>query len=105
MGNSDSLDDLMKFRSLISTSCPDSVRTSSRVSHAYFIWLPLRVTLVTPSVHLSVLAVFVRTDFSAFRLQVWRRQHCFAFSRLHIGSLSLQPAVLLSSLSEPLSEN
>ena len=105
MGNSDSLADPVNFRFLISTGCPNFLRTSARVSRAVFIWLPLRVTLVTPRVHLSVMTIIVRTDVSAFHLRVWCRQLYLAFSRLLVGSLSLQPAGLLDSLSEPLSGN
>ena len=69
------------------------------------VWLPLRVTPVTPEAHLSVLAVMVRIDAPVFPLVGRGRQlHCH-FSRLHPGSLTLQPAGLLGSLTEPLSGN
>jgi hypothetical protein len=65
MGNSDSLDDPVKFRLLISTGCPpDEHRQGPPVF--IVIWPPLRVTPVTPEAHLSVLAVIVRIDASAF---------------------------------------
>jgi hypothetical protein len=66
MGNSDSLTEPVKFRLLISTSCPDIVGTS------------------------------VLTTGSATPFQV---------TRLLTGSLPLQPAGLLGSPNEPLSEN
>ena len=69
------------------------------------IWLPLRVTPVTPGVHLSVVVVFVRIDVPVFPNVGEGRQLRFWVSRLPIGSLSLRPADLLSSLSEPLSGN
>ena len=65
MGKSDSLADLVKFRFLIFTGCsPVEHRQGSPV----FIvaWLPLRVTPVTPEVHLSVLVVFVKIDATVF---------------------------------------
>ena len=41
------------------------------------VWLPLRVTLVTPGAHLSVLAVFVRIDATVFPFVGEGRQlHC-----------------------------
>jgi hypothetical protein len=76
MGKSDSLADPVKFRSLISTSCPpDEHRPRSPVF--IIVWLPLRVTPVTPGVHLSVLAVFVRIDAPVFPFVGKGRQlHC-----------------------------
>ena len=65
MGNSDSLADPVEFRSLISTGCPPDEHRQG--SPAFIIaWLPLRVTPVTPGVHLSVAAVFVRIDATVF---------------------------------------
>lgn len=69
------------------------------------VWLPLRVVPVTPGVHLSVMAVIVKIDASAFPNVGQGRQLLYVLSRLHPGSLTLQPAGLLSSLSEPLSRN
>ena len=69
------------------------------------VWLPLRVTPVTPEAHLSVLVVFVRIDAPVFpNVGEGRQLHC-VFSRLHLGSLALRPAGLLGSLTEPLSGN
>ncbi len=65
MGNSDSLADPAEFRSLISTGCPpDGHRQGSPVF--IVVWLPLRVTPVTPEAHLSVLVVTVRIDAPVF---------------------------------------
>jgi hypothetical protein len=65
MGNSDSLADPVKLRLLISTGClPDWHRQGPPVF--IVVWLPLRVTPVTPEAHLSVLVVTVRIDASAF---------------------------------------
>jgi len=65
MGNSDSLADPVKFRFLIFTGCPPN---EHRQGSPVFIvvWLPLRVTLVTPGAHLSVTAVIVRIDAPVF---------------------------------------
>jgi hypothetical protein len=104
MGKSDSLADPVKLRLLISTGCPPVEHRQG--SPAFIIvWLPLRVTPVTPEVHLSVLAVMVKIDAPVFPLVGRGRQlHCH-FSRLHLGSLALRPAGLLDSLTEPLSGN
>ena len=65
MGNSDSLADPVEFRTLVSTGCPpDEHRQGSPVF--IVVWLPLRVTPVTPGVRLSVLAVSVRIDAAVF---------------------------------------
>ena len=69
------------------------------------VWLLLRVSPVTPEVHLSVAVVMVRIDASVFPFVGQGRQLRLVFSRLLLGSLALRPAGLLSSLSEPLSEN
>ena len=67
MGKSDSLTDPVKLRFLISTGCPpDEHRQGPPVF--IVVWLPLRVTPVTPEAHLSVLAVFVRIDAPVFPL-------------------------------------
>ena len=65
MSNSDSLIDPVKLRFLISTRCPS---VGHRQGSPVFIvaWLPLRVTPVTPEVHLSVLVVFVKIDATVF---------------------------------------
>ena len=105
MSNSDSLTDPIELRlNLISTGlCSSQYLQGSPVF--IIIWLPLRVTPVTPEVHLSVLVVFVRIDAPVFPCVGEGRQLHLRFSRLHIGSLSLRPAGLLDSLSEPLSGN
>ena len=65
MSNSDSLADPVKLRFLISTGySPDEHRQGPPVF--ILVWLPLRVTPVTPGVHLSVLAVMVRIDAPVF---------------------------------------
>jgi hypothetical protein len=76
MGNSDSLADPVKFRLLISTGCPPDEHRQG--SPAFIIvWLPLRVTPVTPGVHLSAAAVFVKIDAPIFPLVGEGRQlHC-----------------------------
>ena len=76
MSNSDSLADPVEFRFLISTGCPP---VGHRQGSPVFIvvWLPLRVTPVTPEAHLSVLVVFVRIDAPVFPLVLRGRQlHC-----------------------------
>ena len=104
MGKSDSLADPVKLRLLISTSCPpDWHRQGPPVF--ILVWLPLRVTPVTPEVHLSVLVVIVRIDAPVFPPCVTGSTTSLRFSRLHLGSLALRPAGLLSSLKEPLSGN
>jgi hypothetical protein len=76
MGNSDSLADPVKFRSLISTGCPPVEHRQG--SPAFIVvWLPLRVTPVTPGVPLSGLAVFVKIDAPVFPFVGEGRQlHC-----------------------------
>ena len=65
MGKSDSLADPVEFRLLISTGCPpDEHRQGSPVF--IVVWLPLRVTPVTPEAHPSVMAVFVKIDAPVF---------------------------------------
>ena len=76
MSKSDSLADPVKFRLLIFTGCP---LPEHRHGPPVFIvvWLPLRVTPVTPEAHLPVLAVFVRIDAPVFPLVGEGRQlHC-----------------------------
>jgi hypothetical protein len=61
MGKSGSLADPTKFRFFISARLPpDEHRQGPPVF--IVIWLPLRVTPVTPGVYLSVTVVFVRID-------------------------------------------
>ncbi len=76
MGKSDSLADPVKLRFLISTGCPpDWHRHGPPVF--IVVWLPLRVTPVTPEAHLSVLAVIVRIDAPVFPFVGEGRQlHC-----------------------------
>ena len=76
MGNSDSLADPVEFRPLISTGCPpDGHRPGSPAF--ILVWLPLRVTPVTPEVHLSVMVVFVRIDAAVFpNVGEGRQLHC-----------------------------
>ncbi len=76
MGNSDSLADPVKFRFLISTGCPPDEHRQGAPAFIV-VWLPLRVTPVTPEAHLPVLAVFVRIDAPVFPLAGEGRQlHC-----------------------------
>jgi len=88
MGKSDSLADPVKFRFLISTGCsPEEHRHGSPVF--IVVWLPLRVTPVTPEAHLSVMVVLVRIDAPVFpnvgegrqlhyhfRGYIWVRSRC-----------------------------
>ena len=76
MGNSDSLANPVKFRFLISTGCPPDEHRQG--SPAFIVvWLPLRVTPVTPGVHLSVMAVFVKIDAPVFpNVGEGRQLHC-----------------------------
>ena len=73
MGKSDSLADPVKFRFLIFTGCSP---VEHRLGSPVFIvaWLPLRVTPVTPEVHLSGLVVFVKIDATVFPLLLRGRQ-------------------------------
>ena len=104
MGNSDSLAGPVKLRFLISTSYPPvELRQGSPVF--IFVWLPLRVTPITPKAHLSVLVVIVKVDATVFPLVGEGQQTPSCISRLHLGSLMLRPAGLLDSLTEPLSGN
>ncbi|MBM4147355.1 MAG: hypothetical protein FJ240_13960 [Nitrospira sp.] len=64
MGNSDSRADPMDLRFLISAGCPKGHRNGPPVF--IVVWLPLRVTPDIPEVHLSVMAVIVKIDASAF---------------------------------------
>ena len=76
MGNSDSLANPVKFRLLISTGCPP-VEHQQWPPVFIVVWLPLRVTLVTPGVHLLVVAVFVRIDAPVFpNVGEGRQLHC-----------------------------
>ena len=76
MRNSDSLANPVKFRLLISTSCPPNERRQGPPAFI-IVWLPLRVTPVTPEAHLSVLAVIVRIDAPVFPFVGEGRQlHC-----------------------------
>ena len=76
MGKSDSLANPIKFRFLISTGCPPEGHRQGPPAFI-IIWLPLRVTPVTPGVHLSVLVVFVRMDAPVFPFVGEGRQlHC-----------------------------
>ena len=88
MGKSDSLADPVKLRFLISTGCsPDKHRPGPPVF--IVVWLPLRVTPVTPEAHLSVMVVIVRIDAPifptvgkgqqlhlVFRGYIWVRSRC-----------------------------
>ena len=76
MGKSDSLADPVKLRFLIFTSCPPEEHRQG--SPAFIVvWLPLRVTPVTPEAHLSVVAVFVRIDAPVFpNVGEGRQLHC-----------------------------
>jgi len=76
MGNSDSLADPVEFRLLISTGCPPEEHQQGPPVFI-IVWLPLRVTPVTPETHLSVLAVIVRIDAAVFPFVGEGRQlHC-----------------------------
>ena len=76
MSKSDSLADPIKFRLLISTGCPP-VEHRQGPPAFIVVWLSLRVTLVTPGVHLSVVAVFVRIDAPVFpNVGEGRQLHC-----------------------------
>jgi len=76
MGKSDSLADPVEFRSLISTGCPPNEHQQGPPAFIV-VWLPLRVTPVTPEVHLSVRAVIVKIDAPVFPFVGEGRQlHC-----------------------------
>ena len=66
----------VKFRFLISTGCPPDEHRQG--SPAFIVvWLPLRVTPVTPGVHLSVMAIFVKIDAPVFpNVGEGRQLHC-----------------------------
>jgi len=76
MSKSDFRADPVKFRLLISTSCPpDEHRHGPPVF--IVVWLLLRVTPVTPEAHLSVMAVIVRIDAPVFpSVGEGRQLHC-----------------------------
>ena len=95
MGNSDSLADPVKLRSLISTGCPpDWHRQGPPVF--IVVWLPLRVTPVTPGVHLSVLVVFVRIDAPVFPNVGEGRQLHYAFRGYVWVRISCDPQICLA---------
>ncbi len=76
MGKSDSLADRAKFRLLISTRYHLAWHLQGPPMFIV-VWLPLRVTPVTPGVHLSVVAVFVRIDAPVFpNVGEGRQLHC-----------------------------
>jgi hypothetical protein len=104
MGKSDSLADPVKFRFLISTSCPPyEHRQGSPVF--ILVWLPLRVTPVTPGVHPSLLAVFVRIDPPVFPFVGEGRQlHCEFRGYIQVRS-RCDPQVCSTPLKEPSSGN
>ena len=104
MGNSDSLADPVKFRFLISTGCPPDEHRQG--SPAFIVvWLPLRVTPVTPGVHLSVVAVFVRIDAPVFpNVGEGRQLHCEFRGYIQVRS-RCNPQVCSAPLTEPLSGN
>ena len=93
MSKSDSLADLVELRSLIPTSCcPEQHRQGSPVF--IVIWLPLRVTPVTPGVHLSVMVVFVRIDAAVFPFVGEGRQlHCAFRGYIWVRFVDLQQRV------------
>jgi hypothetical protein len=66
MSNSDSLADPAELRFLISASCLPDDRHRQGSPVFIVVWLPLRVTPVTPGVHLSVPVVIVRIDAPVF---------------------------------------
>jgi len=92
MSKSDSPTDPVELRSLISTSCrPERHRQGSPVF--IVIWLPLRVTPVTPRVHLSVMVVFVRIDAAVFpNVGEGRQLHC-AFRGYFWVRISCDPQI------------
>ena len=76
MSNSDSLADPVKFRFLISTGCPPDEHRQGPPAFIV-VWLPLRLTPVTPVANLSVPAVFVGIDAPVFPFVGEGRQlHC-----------------------------
>ena len=76
MGRSDSPADPVEFRFRISTGCPPDEHRQGSLGFIV-VWLPLRVTPVTPGAHLSVVAVFVRIDAPVFpSVGEGRQFHC-----------------------------
>lgn len=106
MSKSDSLIDPVKLRLfLISTSCPDIIETSIRVSRVHS-------RMASPACH-PCYPGSPSIGYGSFR-----QDRCFGLppsmtgsttplitSRLHLGSLTLRPAGLLTSLNETLSGN
>ncbi len=103
MGNSDSLTDRVKFRLLISTRCCPA---------QHLIGPPVLSHMTSPACHPCY------PGSSSAGSGSFRQDRClslpptsigsatpFVITRLHIGSLALQPAGLLDSLIEPLSGN
>ena len=82
-------------------SCIASERASRAIPHGF----PCVSPLLPRKSHLSVLAVFIRTDVSAFPYVHGVGNSIFLITRLHLGSLALQPAGLLDSPNEPLLGN
>ena len=104
MGNSDSLTDPMQFRSplyLLVAALNSICKGLPCCSQ----WLPLRVTPATPGAHSSLYSSFHRDKCSSLPLLTTGSATPSTVTRLHLGSLSLQPAGLLDSLTEPLSRN
>jgi hypothetical protein len=104
MGNSDSLTDPVELRSPLYP--PVAVLFSiCKGLPCYPVWLPLRVAPDTPGVHLSVLAVIVRIDVSAFLQKSESRQlHLISYEATYRFP-SLRPAGLLAPLIETLTGN
>ena len=103
MGNSDSLTDRVKFRLLISTrcrSCTAPVRASRAIPHDFPCVSPL-----LPRKLICRFWQFSSGQMPSLPLTSTGSAIPSSITRLHVGSLTLQPAGLLDSLTEPLSEN
>jgi len=103
MGNSDSLTDRVKFRLLISTRCCPARHLKGP---------PVLSLMTSPACHPcypgspSVGSGSFRQDrCPSLPLTSTGSATPSSITRLHVGSLTLQPAGLLDSLTEPLSEN
>ena len=103
MGNSDSLADPVELRRLISTGCcpsTASVRASRAISHDFS-----RVSPLLPRESTCRFRQFSLGQVFQPSPNVQRVGNSITFTRLRVGSLALEPAGLLDSLNEPLSEN
>src|SRR4030042_1021751 len=103
MGNSDSLTDPMRFRSLIPTSC-----RPARHLQGSPVLFPCGLPYVSPLLlreSICRLRQFTLGQVFPPSPSVHWAGNSYRLTKLHIGSLSLQPVSLRGSLTKPLSRN